>query len=51
MFLSVVPDKGELINIGGEPYVVFERAWACGDKSSISCFVRLSPLQFGQDKL
>lgn len=29
--LPAVPDRGELINIGGNPYIVFERGWALGD--------------------
>ena len=45
--LEAVPDRGEVINVEGEPYVVHERDWAVDriDVSDLYCYIRLSPLQ------
>jgi hypothetical protein len=44
--LRTVPDKGELINIEGEPYVVWDRSWALEDvvpAPRVYCYIRLIP--------
>lgn len=44
--LPLVPAVGEVINIEGHPYVVFQRGWAVGGEDSLLwCYIRLSPLQ------
>jgi hypothetical protein len=51
--LPAVPSRGELININGNPYIVFERAWAVGDDTDephedctideMWCYLRVVP--------
>lgn len=44
--LTTVPNKGEVINIEGEPYVVYDRAWALEDivpAPRVYCYIRLTP--------
>ena len=51
--LPAVPSRGELINIDGNPYIVFERAWAVGNDPSLLqedrtidemwCYLRVVP--------
>lgn len=40
--VSAVPDRGEVININGEPYRVIERGWAlASDQPGIYCYLRV----------
>lgn len=48
--LPQVPDRGELINIAGEPYLIADRGWAIDDAipCKLYCYLRLSPFQGSQ---
>ena len=46
-----VPDVGELININGNPYIVYDRGWAASEDSigeRLYAFLRVSPFQQDQ---
>ena len=42
---ATVPNKDEVINIGGNPYMIIERAWAISkEDENIFCYLRVWPL-------
>jgi hypothetical protein len=44
--MSTVPVPGEVVNIDGEPYVVFERSWAVRlEETKSYVYLRVCPFQ------
>ena len=40
--LPETPDKGDIVNINGEPYVVYKKGWAFSDESTKHyCYIDL----------
>ena len=40
--LPETPDKGEVVNINGQPYVVYNKGWAFSDESTKHyCYIDL----------
>jgi hypothetical protein len=40
--LSETPNKGEVVNINGEPYIVYCKGWAFGDECAVDyCYIDL----------
>lgn len=46
--MPAVPDKGETININGNPFIVYERGWAVGSRAKdtiengLFCYIRVT---------